>query len=287
VQFYAGRFSLLPAKQSIFYELGSEQKFDTILHLLYQGAEFVSRGMSIIIEPLIGEDGNWMGGKIGKKAERILPIKRDGHMVKSPETLYPHVLFTLIPEEQLILIQRDRAVFSSDLLVFALFEAFFEEKLLDKGLEVAILPLTTRGKFWSDVENAEKLYGVKFHLEMPNFLGDSEKGLKEALENIKGRTNSNILDIGVSNKNGDLSITKDESTQAMVNWAEKGAGKWELTLKFPNWIKPKRIKSSDKMTTLSCCEETTAPVEPKTVIKEIKDHGELSALFIKKPTRSK
>lgn len=280
LKFYAGRFSLVPANQNLFYQLGSEQKFIYALEALHHECEFNHNGLSLLLEPILDTHNNVIGGKLGRQTSKTLPLKDDGKLIKRRAILYPYILFILVPEEQIILFQRDRTVFSSDLQVFRHLEYFFELQLLEKGLEVSIKPLTAKGKFWDAITTSEKIYNIRFVLEMPNFLGSTEKHLRDTLKEIRNLTNGTKLDIAVNNKNGELKLGPDKTIQPMVNWSENGAGEWTVRRKAKGHKKPTTIKNSDQLATFEY--DNDIDTTDEAAIKDIYSHIDLGSYKVKK-----
>lgn len=280
MKFFGGRFNLLPANQNIFYTVGSEKKFEYALEALSKEVEFKSHGASLVLEPIFDTNGALLGGKLGKASVKNLPIRPDGKMVKRPEVLYPHILFFLFPEEQIILVQRDHSVFSTDLNVFRHLERYLGSQLLLKGLEVVINPLTVKGQFWEILNESEKIYSIRFKLAMPNFLGSTEKDLRDTLNSIKNTTNSTNLDIAVNNSKGELEVSPNGFIQPAVNWSENGAGEWTIRRKLNGKKRASTIRNSDQLAVFEYSEDfDTTDIE---TIKAIRSHLDISVYRTKK-----
>jgi hypothetical protein len=246
--FYGGRISLLPIQGNIFYSEGIEKKFDLILKSLSFKREFKFHNRKIILEPILNQDNRFLGGKIGKESIRKLPKRPDGTLRKISEHLYPYVLFFIIEDEQVILIQRDTTVFKHELTAFNCLEDYFNRELFDLGLETSIKPLTIRGKFWDIYKDAEKVYGVKFSLKAPNYLGIHYENLSQMLKTIKDETNANDIDYGIANRSGDLQIRDKEKMQPLINWTEDGGGEWDIDAQMSGKSR-RTYKNSEQLTT--------------------------------------
>lgn len=247
MRFYGGRFSLLPAN-SIFYMAGNENKFSFIISELKKNIEFRARKDTyIIIEPILDNDGNLLGGKIGRATRTKLPLRPDGNLEKVPITIFPHVLFIIDEVEHLILVERNSQVFSDPLVVFKYLCKYLNTKFIDKGIEVDIKPLTSKGAFWKLIKELDQIYMVSFKLKAPNFLGQSYKELKKILDQEKFESNANEIVFGISNDSGSLKIIENERYQAVVGWTEDGGGDWIIKGKSSGSKRKRTFSNKDHL----------------------------------------
>lgn len=79
MQFFAGRISLIPIKESFFYreEKEKEKKLDLLERTLMKHFEYKGyRGTEIIHEPIISSSNKLVGGMIGKQSSAKMPNSR-------------------------------------------------------------------------------------------------------------------------------------------------------------------------------------------------------------------
>lgn len=224
--FYGGRVTLLPV-QSLFYN-DEINKFKVLTDILSTRIEFsAKKNVIIIVEPVLNEYGQLIGGKIGRESVRSLPLSKK--LDKVTTVTYPYILFLVFPDEQIFLFQRNRDVFSDDTVVFKYLTGYLNKKLISRGLELDIKPLTTKGVFWQLVSELDKVYSVNIKLKVPNFLGKSYKDLKEVLDMEKKEANANEVEYGLKNDAGQLKLTNKQKYVSAVSWVEQGAGEWKIS----------------------------------------------------------
>lgn len=241
MKFYGGRISLLPI-QEIFYEKGNEHKFMFITDILSKSVEFkIRKDCNMIIEPILDNNSVLVGGKIGRQSMRNLPVRKDGLLIKELTTTYPHVIFLIDNIEQLILIEHNTSAFPEELVIFKHLIKYMNKNLWDKGLEVDIKPLTSKGKFWNLINSATKVYQTRFILKSPNFLGKTYNNLKEILEQEKTESNANQVEYVRSNDSGELKVPQNTFNEQAVGWTEDGGGEWIIQMKSSQTANKKKI----------------------------------------------
>lgn len=250
MNFYAGRISLLQIQNSLFYNHRNERKLEYIIAILSRKIEFnVRKGVNIIIQPVLDEDGTLLGGKIARRSKMKLPLLHDGTLEKISTEIYPYIFFIFDENEQVILFEKNCNVFSNELVVFKYLINYLNRELFYHGLEIDIKPLTVKGIFWNLLESLEKVYSINFSLKAPNFLGKSYKDLSGILRKEKEMSNANQVEYGISNANGELMITDKGNYEAAIGWIEDGAGEWKIKAKPSGKGKRRRTyKNSEQLT---------------------------------------
>ncbi len=269
MNFYAGRFSLLPINKNLFYQDGSEKKFSLLLEVFSERIEFkIRKDMNFIIEPILDHDGALIGGKIGRESVRKLPLSRE--LQKTPTKIYPYIIFIVLEEEQVFLFERNHSVFSEELVVFKYLRKYLNKVLFLKGLEVDIKPLTTKGRFWKLVEEMDRVYSVSFIFKAPNFLGDSYEALKDILNKEKADSNANQVAYSITNDAGELNVSDNSRYKSAVGWIEDGAGDWELKGRQKGKGKRKKTyRNTEQLTVFEV--ETDFDTLTTEVLKELKN----------------
>lgn len=127
---------------------------------------------------------------------------------------------------QIILIERNQSVFTEVTTVKELLADFLRQNMKSFDYVVNIYPLVSSKKFWSYVENADKIFELSLVLNAPNMLFGN-KDTRDVLKSIKESTNSEIVEIGFKNKEGTLKLIKD-SIGDMIDYVREVGGKYKL-----------------------------------------------------------
>jgi len=248
MRFYGGRVSLLPLDLFFYFNEEKNKKFDHIVKLLNKNVEVeIRKDTKLIIEPILDDNGILLGGKIARESHADLPLRPDGNLEKVRTKLYPYVLFILDASQQVIFVEKNSQVFQDPIIVFNHLTKYFNSELNRIGIEVHIIPLTHKGKFWNLLDDSAQVYNVNFILKAPNFIGQSHRDFKEILEREKEDVNANQVEFGVSNESGQLRIKKSKRYDAAVGWVEDGGGEWIVKAKKKNQKRKKTFKSSDNL----------------------------------------
>lgn len=249
MRFYGGRFSLLRVDKNLFYCNGNEKKFSFITKSLSKRVVYkVRKDTTIIIEPILDGEGRLLRGKIGREAKRELPLSKE--LTRTSTKIYPHVLFIIIEEEQVILVERNTQVFVDELVVFKYLLKYLNRELIVQGLEVDLKPLTSKGGFWQLLKDMDKVFSVHFIFKAPNFLGDSYEDLRDILNKEKCDSNANQVEYVISNDAGQLHLEDTVRYKSAVGWIEDGAGEWRIKAKQKGKGKAKKVfKNSQQIST--------------------------------------
>lgn len=112
-------------------------------------------------------------------------------------------------------------------------------------LRVFLEPLTEKMDFWKAVESYRYLYEVNFELHMPNFLGNTQKEIKEVLDMFKTGYNATGVSNQISNEDGKLKIPMDDQLiNTNLEWITNGGGAWSIRGKKAEGKKKAKITST-------------------------------------------
>jgi hypothetical protein len=267
MRFFGGRVSLLPIHE-IFYQSGNEEKFFYIVDILSRQGEFrLNSRVTLLNEPIFDDNNVLIGGKIGRKSNKILPTLIDGYLSKIPTLIYPYVFYIIDIEEQVILAEFNHEAFHNELSLFDYLTKFFNRELWKVGLEVKINPLTSKGVFWDLISEAEKIYTIHFTLNSPNMLGVIYNNLRDMLKHEKEESNANRLDFIRTNEAGELKVPNNQFNEQAVGWAEDGAGEWKLKIASEKTgYKKKTIRSTEQLSVFEVDIENEVIEDKKKVI---------------------
>lgn len=211
---------------------------------------------------IFGENERLLSAKLGKSRDVILS-KYDVGKKKfrdEKDKTYPYIYFLWDRDEQAILIERNMSVFWNYEVVLKSIEDHLNNLMRIYELRVFVEPLTEKLDFWKAIKSYKYLYDVDFKLHMPNFLGNTQRTIKEALEIYKKEYNATGVSTQISNEDGRLKILEnDQQVNTNLEWITKGGGAWSIRGKKAEGKKKVKITSTKSQNIKS--EETSIELE--------------------------
>lgn len=181
---------------------------------------------------ILGHDQRLLAAKLGHVRELKWPSDYDLTRRVFPDEktkIFPSVCLLWDRDEQVILIERNTAVFRNYERVLKSIEDHLNNSLTKCELRVFIEPITEKTDFWKAIRLYKYLYAVSFELHMPNFLGKSQEAIKELLEIYRRGYNATSVTSQLSNPDGKLTIpVEDPQTSKSLEWVARGGGSWSM-----------------------------------------------------------
>lgn len=266
MKFHIARLSFVPSVQKILVAPKFEgTPIELAEKLLVEHTRYTSKNRegftstSLIFAGFIsGTDGRLLSAKLGKAKEvKLLDYDDDKpDFLDTERTSYPYVYLLWDRDEQVILVQKNTSVFQDYEAVLNSIEDHLNNLLAEYELRVFVEPLTEKADFWRTIQMLKYIYEVTFELHMPNFLGKTQKHLKEALETFSEEYNATGVSTRISNPDGRLNIQEsDPQTNTDLEWITKGGGSWSINGKKEG--KRTKITSTQNIKT----EETSIELE--------------------------
>ncbi len=251
MKFHIARLSFVPSVQKTLVGPKFEgTPIELAEKLLVEHTRYTSKNRegftstSLIFAGFIsGTDGRLLSAKLGKAKEvKLLDYDDDKpDFLDTERTSYPYVYLLWDRDEQVILVQKNTSVFQDYEVVLNSIEDHLNNLLAEYELRVFVEPLTEKADFWRTIQMLKYIYEVTFELHMPNFLGETQKHLKEALETFREEYNATGVSTRISNPDGRLNIPEsDPQTNTDLEWITKGGGSWSINGKKEG----KRTKST-------------------------------------------
>lgn len=253
MNFLFARIFLLPIDQHLWASQGKERDISLFEKAFPSGVDrFTSDGSNFVIDPMWdSQSGALLGGKLGKLAHRRMPVLQRGHLDRASFELHPYIVFLWLRDKQIVAFQKNTSVFPDPIRPSSVLSSYINGRLFSQGLEIRSNPLTEENFFWTTLDRASKIFEVSFSLPAPNFFGSSKKETKTILDAIVSDTNANLVEAGVRNDQGSLSIKKDGRTHHAVELTEEGGGSWSVKVLLSGDSVPRRIRSRDKVRQVS------------------------------------
>lgn len=152
------------------------------------------------------------------------------------------LLFMVDTKENLILIQSGSSFFNPDMVVRVL-NKVCNERASQDGASISFNFLVDSKSFWQEISEADGVFNVKFDLLPPNLFG-SRLSANKMMQEAKSKFNISSMSVALTNKNGNLHVTRDEF-ESYRDYADLGGGKWALKLRKGR--KSKLVKSEQKI----------------------------------------
>lgn len=274
MKFHIARLSFVPSVQKVLVGPKFEgTPIELAEKLLVEHTQYTSKNKegftstSLIFAGFIsGTDGRLLSAKLGKAKEvKLLDYDDDKKdFLDTERTSYPYVYLLWDRDEQVILIQKNTSVFQDYEAVLNSIEDHLNNLLAEYELRVFVEPLTEKADFWRTIQMLKYIYEVTFELHMPNFLGETQKHLKEALETFREEYNATGVSTRISNPDGRLNILEsDPQTNTDLEWITKGGGSWSINGKKEGEKKKTKITSTISRNIKT--EETSIELENYTV----------------------
>jgi hypothetical protein len=177
MQFHIARLSFVSSVQKILFKPEFKgEPIELAEKLLAENPLYSKRTkgfVSLLFGGFIfGDDGRLLSAKVGISKDVRWPdydVKKIDFL-DTRRTQYPHVYLLWDRDEQIILIERNTAVFRNYERVVKSIEDHLNKLLVPYELRVFVKPLTDKADFWRAIQKYRYLYTVNFELHMPNFL---------------------------------------------------------------------------------------------------------------------
>lgn len=190
-------------------------------------------------------DSGYMSGVISRKTEINL---HDRNFELHQAEDFPPVIWFWDREEQVILVENRRQVFSSANVAAKTFEKIANNiTLAESFLRAHIKPKLIESQFWETFESFEYVNEVRLSLISPNLFGNTKKEIGEFLHEVAGETNASEFSPVFKNPDGNLHLKPSKWLNAMIDWIKDGAGEWSIRGKKKLKDKYKTITSKQKV----------------------------------------
>ena len=144
---------------------------------------------------------------------------------------YPPVVWLWDRLEQVLLVEKKSNVFASAQSACKCFESIANNlALVELGLRVEIKPVLDDKSydFWREYDNFEFVEKVEFELIPPNLFGETEKSMRDALNDVTEQTNANYVKTVFENVSGKLKLSAEGWVGNAVKLIKKGGGHWKM-----------------------------------------------------------
>lgn len=195
------------------------------------------------VKVLVNPDENGVMGGIVSKGKKL-----HGHDAEFNEydiDDFPPLIWMWDLSEQVILIEKKASVFSSASIAAKAFQQITNNSVLNEAsLRAEIEPVLDDNKndFWAQYDSFELVERIELELIPPNLFGDTEKSMKDALNDVSNQTNANKMKTILENSEGRLKLSSDGWVGNAIRWIKKGGGNWTL------WGKNSKETKSTKKT---------------------------------------
>ncbi len=224
MEFNVLQVSLLPVDSGLFIEkeLSKDIRF---FEEALDKAEERSDEFSIKVYTKDNEAG-YMSGVVSKKSDVKL---HDRNFQLHQEEDFPPVVWFWDREEQAILIENKRSVFSSANMAARTFENIANNiTLAENSLRAYIKPKLVESAFWDTFNSFHYVREVKLNLVSPNLFGNTKKEIGEFLHEVSDQTNASEFAPIFRNADGNLHLKPSKWLDAMIDWIQDGAGEWSI-----------------------------------------------------------
>lgn len=204
--------------------------------------EFTYNKKKYGIIPLTGTDKRFVLGYFWKAYDHKITQLLEGEIKNSVIPGIEKLLFMIDTKDNLILIQSGSSLFNPD-DVSKVLTRVCNEKAAKDGASVAFNFIVDSKSFWQEISAADGVFNLKFDLLPPNLFG-SRLSANKMMEDAKEKYNISSMQVALTNKNGNLKVTKTEF-ESYRDYADLGGGSWELGLRKGK--RNIRVKSSQKI----------------------------------------
>ena len=171
-------------------------------------------------------DNGYMSGVISRKTEIKL---HDRNFEQHQAEDFPPVVWFWDREEQVILIENRRQVFSSANVAAKTFEKIANNiTLAESFVRAYIKPKLVESQFWDTFESFEYVNEVRLSLISPNLFGKTKKEIGDFLHEVADETNATEFSPVFKNPDGNLHLKRSRWLNAMIDWIKDGAGEWSI-----------------------------------------------------------
>lgn len=243
MEFSVLQVSLLPVDGELFAKENGDKDIKLFEDAIDRAKE---RDDDYSIKVVINDpDKGYMSGVISRKTEINLHNRNfEPHQVED----FPPVVWFWDREEQVILVESKRQVFSSANVAAKTFEKIANNiTLAENSLRAHIKPKLVESVFWETFESFEYVQEVRLTLISPNLFGNTKKEIGEFLHEVADETNATEFSPVFKNLDGNLHLKPSKWLNAMIDWIKDGAGEWSIRGKHRAKDKYKTISSKQKV----------------------------------------
>lgn len=146
--------------------------------------------------------------KFAKITNKTIYVEAETDINKKSIEEANYIYIIIDKAKQILLIEQNTSLFKKENTVVSLISKFLSLKISKYYLSVNIYPLSTKTKFWGQVDNADKIYTLELKLSAPNMALFASEKAQKILKSIQAETNIEEFDFKLKNKNGNLEIKK-------------------------------------------------------------------------------
>ncbi len=243
MEFNVLQVSLLPVDSGLFAEKDLSKDIRLFEHALDRSEE---RSDEFSIKIYIKDDqAGVMSGVVSKKTDVKLH-DRNFHLHQEED--FPPVVWFWDREEQAILIENKKSVFSSANVAAKTFENIANNiTLAENSLRAYIKPKLVESAFWETFNSFDYVSEVRLNLVSPNLFGNTKKEIGEFLNEVSDETNASEFSPVFKNSDGNLHLKPSKWLEAMIDWIQDGAGDWSIRGKKKLKQKYKTITSKQRV----------------------------------------
>jgi hypothetical protein len=186
-------------------------------------------------------------GKLSKKQYYELHEKAPDDISERSVEDWPYVSLAadLTPQRQVFVVEDNSTVFRKPDVLARVLTEMANEAMYVHGYAASFEPLVREESFWQLVEAAQEVFAVTFRLRSPNLFGASSNA-NSTLKQLQSTFHNTETEVTLRNEKGQLTLPK-ERLDSYREYADKGGGGWELTLRSKGKARRKRkVKSSDR-----------------------------------------
>ena len=150
-------------------------------------------------------------------------------IVEKSEEDYPYVKVFVDLKHQKFLIECNSTVFNNYDTCKKTIENIIKSNIKEKNATITLNPINKKNVFKKYLDEASYIYSIKFKLNAPNFL-DGDSAAEDFLRDVHSTTYGDSVELTIKNESGNLDL-KSSGIGSFINYAECGAGVWELKYK--------------------------------------------------------
>jgi hypothetical protein len=243
MEFNVLQVSLLPVDSELFAKKHLDKDIKLFEDALDKAKE---RNDEFSIKVYIKDlDKGVMSGVVSKKTDVKL---HDRNFKLHQEEDFPPVVWFWDREEQVILVENKRSVFSSASVASKTFENIANNiTLAENSLRAHIKPKLVESAFWDTFNSFNFVSEVRLSLVTPNLFGKTKKEIGEFLHEVSDETNASEFSPVFKNPDGNLHLKPSAWLNAMIDWIKDGAGEWSIRGKRKPKDKYKTINSKQRV----------------------------------------
>lgn len=169
----------------------------------------------------------------------------DNNIIEFEDSDYPYINIFVELKSQKFLIESNTQVFENYNTCSNVIENIINNNLKDKDVKIVLNPIIEEEKFWSYINDKNKIYNIEFKLVRPNAF-DAEDDVDTLLREAEKNVGAEIVNINFCNPEGKLRPHK-VGINSYIKYISNGGGSWKMTRLGSNGKKEK-ISSKQKST---------------------------------------